>query len=96
MSVRTFANEQRTANSLEMMAGETDKRIDRRAARTRQALHDALISLVPVASPKNLSETCFVASRKKRSQLRYAEGSNPGSPTAPGWAGPDSPHDRLR
>jgi len=28
------------------MAGETDKRIDRRAARTRQALHDALISLV--------------------------------------------------
>src|SRR5437867_3212020 len=46
MSVRTFANEQRTASSLEMMAGETDKRIDRRAARTRQALHDALISLV--------------------------------------------------
>jgi AcrR family transcriptional regulator len=29
-----------------MMAGKTDKRIDRRPARTRQALHDALISLV--------------------------------------------------
>lgn len=46
LKIRMFANEQGAASSLEMMAEKMDKRTDRRTARTRQALHDALISLV--------------------------------------------------
>jgi hypothetical protein len=57
----------------------------------------AIIWAIPVASSKNLSERCFVASRKNLSQIAVcAEYLTRALATAPSWPGFDLPRDRLR